>query len=164
MHIDINSRMYKWAPLWFLHQSLYDSIAYECELHISRQTCGWSKFVGHQHPDICFQSMCMFPPVIFPLFMAVLIVTRSLCEMTEQLKRGMQKIRNHCAVLSKKCVDTEQCWFLRDTLPICSHWVTSDHLGLNSHAADIVHSFTRMVFAGIIKWSRTYGNRYVADH
>lgn len=73
LHTDINSRMYKWALLWFLHQTLYDNIAYECQLHISRQTYGWSKFVGHQHPDICFQFMCMFSPVIFPLFMAVLL-------------------------------------------------------------------------------------------
>lgn len=83
--------------------------------------------------------------------MAVLIVTRSLCEMTEQPKSGMQKIRNHCAVLSKKRVHSEQRRFLRDTLPVCSHCVTSDHLDLNSHAADTVHSFTRMLFAGVMK-------------
>lgn len=65
LHIHINSRMYKWAPLWFLHHSLYDNITYECYLQVSRQTCGRSKFVGQQHPDICFQFACMFSPVIF---------------------------------------------------------------------------------------------------
>lgn len=50
---------------------------------------GWSKFVGQQHSDICFQFMCMFFPVIFPFFMVVLIVTRSLYEMNEQTNNGM---------------------------------------------------------------------------
>lgn len=61
-HGDINSRMHKWAPWWFPHHVLYDNIAHECYLQVSRQrqTCGWSKFVGQQHSDICFQFVCMF--------------------------------------------------------------------------------------------------------
>lgn len=53
-------------------------------------------------------NLCACFPLLFSLFfMAVLIVTRSLYEMTEQPESGMQRIRNHCVALSKKCVDAE---------------------------------------------------------
>lgn len=83
LRIHINSRKYKQTLLSFFYHTLYYNIAHECWLQVSRQTCGWSKFVGQQHLEYLL-SICVHVFSCYFLFMVVLIAARHSSEANQQ--------------------------------------------------------------------------------
>lgn len=92
-------------------------------------------------------NLCACFPLLFSLFMTVLIVTRTLCEMTEQFNNGMQQIRNYCFALSEKCVNAAYSLCLGDTHGVLHHlilsmWALADHWDMNCPDVDaFINSF-----------------------